>query len=165
MGPCTLGAGDTSPCPTVQYPLEGPLLFNVCIDPSEGIPLAGADNGTVKNGARFNGSNPGPSPIPVAQDEIDAAYAAIVAAVKVDLATFTAGTLIMPPGRGRPRGPGLLRQGPLQAPAGQLQLASRTLEATERTAMLNTAKHSSPGTRSGLGIVGEKAWVGALRKK
>ena len=29
-------------CPSFQYPVEKPLLFNICVDPSEGIPLAGA---------------------------------------------------------------------------------------------------------------------------
>ena len=29
-------------CPAFQYPADKPLLFNVCVDPSEGIPLAGA---------------------------------------------------------------------------------------------------------------------------
>ena len=46
LGACTLGAGEHGACPAVQYPLDAPLLFNICIDPSEGIPLAGANNGT-----------------------------------------------------------------------------------------------------------------------
>ena len=38
-------------CPQWQYPSDKPLLFNVCVDPSEGIPLAGAlPHGTFVNG-------------------------------------------------------------------------------------------------------------------
>lgn len=29
-------------CPKFTYPADQPLVFNVCVDPSEGIPLAGA---------------------------------------------------------------------------------------------------------------------------
>ena len=47
MGPCTFGGGVYATCPHVKYPMEAPLLFNVCIDPSESIPLSGYTNGTV----------------------------------------------------------------------------------------------------------------------
>ena len=130
LGACTLGAGEHGPCPGVQYPLDAPLLFNICIDPSEGIPLAGASNGThagvtvswLKPGKKepsltmcgqkpwckkddkgcyapcppFNASLPGPSPVPVSNAEITGALAKIVAAVKIEMATFTYGRLVAP---------------------------------------------------------------------
>jgi len=120
MGTCSLGGGDHGSCPHVMYPLESPLLFNVCIDPSEGIPLFGEGNGSlaavVNNtmcGLRpwcrpndphcggppcppFNASNPGPSPLPVSDEEIADAVAKIVAAVKVEMSSFTYGTLVAP---------------------------------------------------------------------
>ena len=96
MGGCTLGAGQSGKCPSVKYPADDPLLFNVCIDPSEGIPPAGADNGTV-NGAHFQNSNPGPTMgLPVLQAEIDAAQTALVAAYRKELSTFTHGQLVEP---------------------------------------------------------------------
>jgi hypothetical protein len=49
MGPCSFGGGvNNVKCPSVQYSIEAPLLFNVCIDPSESIPLAGYLNGTYQ---------------------------------------------------------------------------------------------------------------------
>eukprot|EP00035_Acanthoeca_spectabilis_P008549 m.155481 g.155481 ORF g.155481 m.155481 type:complete len:449 (-) comp14407_c0_seq2:334-1680(-) len=60
MGACTLGGGDHGSCPHVMYPLEVPLLFNVCIDPSEGIPLFGVGNGSLE--AVVNNSLCGPRP-------------------------------------------------------------------------------------------------------
>ena len=33
---------DERRCPKFTYPADQPLVFNVCVDPSEGIPLAGA---------------------------------------------------------------------------------------------------------------------------
>jgi len=100
MGPCTLGAGQTAECPRVSYPPGAPLLFNLCIDPSEGIPMAGAANGTLlaKNGpgVPFIGSNPGPTTVPVSQEEIADAWAKLVAAYAKELATFTHGVLVTP---------------------------------------------------------------------
>ena len=73
----------------LQYPTESPLLFNVCIDPSEGMPLSGA---------LPSGSNPGPSPpFPAGpQPEVDEALSNIVAAYKRELATFVHGSLVEP---------------------------------------------------------------------
>merc|ERR1719247_1937578 len=88
LGGCKIGAGvkDTQ-CPSFQYPVEKPLLFNICVDPSEGIPLAGA---------LPSGSNPGPSPVPVSQADIDAAVSRFVKAYNKEVATFTHGHLIEP---------------------------------------------------------------------
>jgi arylsulfatase A-like enzyme len=101
MGPCAIGAGEQkAACPRVFYPADAPLLFNVCIDPSEGIPLAGANNGTLDDGGvypKFNGSDPGPSPIPVEMADILAAQSKLAAAYKNELATFTWGKLVPPP--------------------------------------------------------------------
>lgn len=116
LGACSTSGGDHEKCPRVLYPIDAPLLFNICIDPSEGIPLAGAHNGTrtgvVVNGSEcgtcppscrhnyscppFNASDPGPTPLPVTDNEISAATAKIVAAVKVEMATFTYGILVAP---------------------------------------------------------------------
>jgi len=87
MGGCQIGAGVKTNCPTVSYDAEDPLLFNVCIDPSEGIPLAGA---------KPDASDPGPSPVPVPQAEIDLAKSQLVAAYKKELATFERGQLVEP---------------------------------------------------------------------
>ena len=54
---------------------------------------------------RFNASDPGPSSLPVTAAEIATATARIVAAVKVEMATFTYGMLVAPallPGEGEP---------------------------------------------------------------
>ena len=124
MGACTMGGGNHGECPRVQYPVDAPLLFNICVDPSEGMPLAGAANGSLKvvfdgtNGTirgpcgpapwcpqpcqhftpcpPFNASAPGPSALPVSQAEIDAAQVKIVAAVKAEMAAFTYGLLVAP---------------------------------------------------------------------
>lgn len=56
-------------------------------DPSEGMPQAGA---------LPTGSDPGPSPVPVPQAEIDDALNKLVAAYKKELATFTHGSLVEP---------------------------------------------------------------------
>jgi|EP01046_Picozoa_sp_COSAG06_P012379 hypothetical protein len=78
MGGCVIGGGiknETSGedirCPAYVYPTEAPLLFNLCVDPSEGMPQAGA---------LPSGSNPGPSPVPVPQVEVDAVLNKIVEA-------------------------------------------------------------------------------------
>ena len=63
-----LGGCKWPTCQKINYPPEAPLLFNVQIDPSEGIPLANA-NSTV---------DPGPTDgLPVPQAEIDAALAKV----------------------------------------------------------------------------------------
>ena len=87
MGGCQIGAGVKTNCPTVSYDAEDPLLFNVCIDPSEGIPLSGAKN---------DASDPGPSPVPVPQAEIELAKSQLVVAYKRELATFERGQLVEP---------------------------------------------------------------------
>ena len=95
MGGCVIGAGTKNGtgaeirCPSYTYPTEAPLLFNVCIDPSEGMPASGA---------LASGNNPGPSPPDSTgpYDEVDAALTKIVAAYKVELATFTHGSLVAP---------------------------------------------------------------------
>ena len=56
-------------------------------DPSEGMPLAGA---------LPSGSNPGPSPSPLSQDEVTAALSKIVDAYHRELATFHHGHLVEP---------------------------------------------------------------------
>jgi hypothetical protein len=99
MGGCVIGGGIKNAsgaeirCPSYTYPEEAPLLFNLCIDPSEGTPASGA---------LPSGNNPGPSPpaSPPFNDPqhfgVDAALAKIVAAYKVELATFTYGSLVEP---------------------------------------------------------------------
>jgi len=88
MGGCEIGAGvKNTKCPKFTYPADKPLVFNVCVDPSEGIPLAGA---------LPSGSDPGPSPVPVPSEEIDAVVARFVKAYQKELATFTRGKLIEP---------------------------------------------------------------------
>lgn len=101
MGGCVVGAGvhingAEVKCPSVQYPLEDPLIFNVCIDPSEGMPLSGTSSG-ISDGKPYVGSNPGPTDgNAVTDNELAAAKAKLVSAYKTELATFTRGTLVMP---------------------------------------------------------------------
>ena len=87
MGGCQIGAGVKTSCPIVSYDAEGPLLFNVCIDPSEGIPVPGAKN---------DASDPGLSPVAVPHAEIELAKSQLVAAYKRELATFEFGHLVEP---------------------------------------------------------------------
>jgi arylsulfatase A len=102
MGGCELGAGQHNgaagiKCPSVQYPADDPLIFNVCIDPSEGMPFSGADSGKLAGGAPYVGSNPGPTDGRAATDgEVQAAKAKLVAAYQTEIATFTRGTLVEP---------------------------------------------------------------------
>merc|ERR1712070_1261977 len=86
LGGCQIGAGVNTKCPTFIYDTEDPLLFNVCIDPSEGMPLSGV----LKNS-----SNPGPTPLPLPQG-IDDAVTKLVSAYKHELATFVHGNLVEP---------------------------------------------------------------------
>lgn len=67
---------------------SGALLCFACnADPSEGMPQAGA---------LPTGSDPGPSPDPVPQAEIEDVLNKLVAAYKKELATFTHGKLVEP---------------------------------------------------------------------
>lgn len=102
MGPCTFGGGVYATCPHVKYPMEAPLLFNVCIDPSESIPLSGYTNGTVNGPAPCNGASgcepfkasqndPTDGRPTVADDVVAEVNAKILAALKVELVTFYAG--------------------------------------------------------------------------
>jgi len=94
---CTLGAGQKGRCPSVYYPIDDPLLFNVCLDPSEGIPLSGAGSGTVKGGGHFNNSDPGPTcGKPVSQDELDNVVTKLANAYRKEINTFTWGELVQP---------------------------------------------------------------------
>jgi hypothetical protein len=80
-----LGGCKWPTCQKVEYPAESPLLFNVHIDPSEGIPLSGA---------LAHAPDPGPSDgLPVPQAEIDAAVVALAKAFAVESATYTRGKL------------------------------------------------------------------------
>lgn len=102
MGPCTFGGGVYATCPHVKYPMDSPLLFNVCIDPSESIPLSGYTNGTVNGPAPCNG-NAGCEPFnaskndptdgrpTVSADVVAAVNAKLLAALKVELVTFFVG--------------------------------------------------------------------------
>jgi hypothetical protein len=80
-----LGGCKWPTCKKIQYPIDAPLLFNVHIDPSEGIPLSGS---------LPNASDPGPTDgLPVPQAEIDAAVEALVKAWAEEKATFSKGKL------------------------------------------------------------------------
>mmetsp|Transcript_11035 Transcript_11035/g.22278 ORF Transcript_11035/g.22278 Transcript_11035/m.22278 type:complete len:163 (-) Transcript_11035:176-664(-) len=97
LGGCKVGAGDGRNCPSIRYPIDAPLLFNVCIDPSEGIPMFGANNGTLADGTHFVPSYPGPTPgVAVDAKEVQAAVAKLAAAYRSELSTFTYGTLVEP---------------------------------------------------------------------
>lgn len=97
MGGCKLGAGAKGDCPSVSYPTDAPLLFNVCVDPSEGMPMLGAANGTLKDGKHFANSDPGPTcGAAVPADEVAAAAAKLAEAYRKELATFTHGQLVEP---------------------------------------------------------------------
>lgn len=79
-------------CPSLRYPVDAPLLFNVCIDPSEGIPMFGAENATFANGTHYKHPDPGPTP-PGAVDAAEVAMivSRLAAAFRHELATFTYG--------------------------------------------------------------------------
>ena len=69
-----LGGCDWPTCKKMTYPDESPLLFNVRIDPSEGIPL------NPWQGPSPSGNNTGPTdgpPVPL--EEIQAVLAKLVA--------------------------------------------------------------------------------------
>jgi len=97
LGGCKVGAGDDDKCPRVKYPIDWPLLFNVCIDPSEGIPMFGAQNGTLSDGTHYDASDPGPTPgTAVDADEVAAVVTRLAAAYRHELSTFTYGKLVQP---------------------------------------------------------------------
>lgn len=101
MGPCSFGGGvNNVKCPSVQYPIEAPLLFNVCIDPSESIPLAGYLNGTYQpqQGGGWvpfvENQDPTDGRPTVALEMVQLANAKLVAAVQEEIATFTFGKTV-----------------------------------------------------------------------
>ena len=90
-----LGGCDWPTCNKTMYPIENPLLFNIHIDPSEGLPLLGQ---LPSDNDHQPGQPTGPSdgwPVPMA--EAEEAQKKLVAAWKVGKATFTKGSLISPP--------------------------------------------------------------------
>ena len=87
-----LGGCDWPTCKKMTYPDESPLLFNVRIDPSEGIPM------NPPQAKSPSGNSTGPTDGPAVPDEeVQAALKKIVAAWKVEVATFTRSSLISPP--------------------------------------------------------------------
>ena len=90
-----LGGCDWATCNKTQYPLEAPLLFNIHIDPSEGLPLLGQ---LPSDNDHREGMPTGPTDgWPVPMEEAMAAQKKLVAAWKIEFATFTRGKLMAPP--------------------------------------------------------------------